>query len=295
MNAATLDLRGVFTALVTPFTKDGSSIDIKSLEKLIDFQLSAGVQGFVACGSTGEAATLTAHEYLQVVRCVRERTKGVCPCIAGISVSSTRLAIDTARAVEELGCDGILLAAPPYNKPSQAGLIEHVRALANAVDVPLIAYNIPGRSAVGFTSGTLATLSKERLIVGVKESSGSVDFMADAIRAVGPACQVLSGEDSLVLAALAYGGSGVISASANVMPKEFVELTTAFFDGRIDDARRVQLAMLPRIRALFVESNPVPVKTVLALRGIIAEPMVRLPLVELLPTSLQIVRSEFLL
>lgn len=295
MNAATLDLRGVFTALVTPFTKDGSSIDIKSLEKLIDFQLSAGVQGFVACGSTGEAATLTAQEYLQVVRCVRERTKGVCPCIAGISVSSTRLAIDTARAVEELGCDGILLAAPPYNKPSQAGLIEHVRALANAVDVPLIAYNIPGRSAVGFTSGTLATLSKERLIVGVKESSGSVDFMADAIRAVGPACQVLSGEDSLVLAALAYGGSGVISASANVMPKEFVELTSAFFDGRIDDARRVQLAMLPRIRALFVESNPVPVKTVLALRGIIAEPMVRLPLVELLPTSLQIVRSEFLL
>lgn len=293
MSATALDLRGVFTALVTPFTKDGAAVDTKSLEKLIDFQLGAGVQGFVACGSTGEAATLTPQEYVQVVRSVRERTKGVCACIAGISVSSTRLAIDTARAAEELGCDGILLAAPPYNKPSQAGLIEHVRAIADSVDLPLIAYNIPGRSGVGFTAATLGMLSKERLIVGVKESSGSVDFMADTIRAVGPSCQVLSGEDSLVLAALAYGGTGVVSASANAMPKEFVELTTSFFDGRIEDARRVQLSMLPRIRSLFVESNPVPVKTVLALQGVIAEPTVRLPLVELAPASLKLVRLEF--
>jgi 4-hydroxy-tetrahydrodipicolinate synthase len=168
-----------------------------------------------------------------------------------------------------------------------------VRAIADSVDLPLIAYNIPGRSGVGFTAATLGMLSKERLIVGVKESSGSVDFMADTIRAVGPSCQVLSGEDSLVLAALAYGGTGVVSASANAMPKEFVELTTSFFDGRIEDARRVQLSMLPRIRSLFVESNPVPVKTVLALQGVIAEPTVRLPLVELAPASLKLVRLEF--
>ncbi len=293
MSTPPLDLRGVFTALVTPFTKDGSAVDFKSLEKLIDFQLGAGVQGFVACGSTGEAATLSPQEYVDVVRCVRARTRGVCPCIAGISVSATKLAIDTARAVEELGCDGILLAAPPYNKPSQAGLIEHFRAIADSVETPLIAYNIPGRSGVGFSPATLGTLSKEKLIVGIKESSGSVDALADTMNAVSPSCQVLSGEDSLVLAALAYGGTGVISASANALPKEFVDLTTSFFDGRVADARRAQLAILSRIRTLFVESNPVPVKTVLALQGVISEPTVRLPLVALSAASLKAVRSEF--
>lgn len=294
MTASPLDLRGVFTALVTPFTKDGSAVDTRSLEKLIDFQLGAGVQGFVACGSTGEAATLSPDEYVQVARTVRERTRGVCPCIAGISVSATAAAASMARLVAELGCDGILVAAPPYNKPSQAGLVEHFRAIHRAAPgTPLIAYNIPGRSGVGFTPATLAALAKERLIVGVKESSGSVDLVADTIRLLPSTVQVLSGEDSLTLAVLAYGGSGVISASANALPKEFVELTTSFRDGRVDDARQIQLAILPKIRALFVESNPVPAKTVLALQGVIAEPTVRLPLVPLQPQSLEVVRREF--
>lgn len=292
MTTATPHLQGVFTALVTPFAKDGS-LDLRSLEKLIDFQLKAGIHGFVACGSTGEAATLSPQEYLKVVGAVRERTRGVCPCIAGISVSSTAVAVETAKAASEIGCDALLVAAPPYNKPSQAGLIEHFRALKQATALPLIAYNIPGRSGVGFTPATLGALSSEGLIIGIKDSTGSVDLVADTINAVGPRCQVLSGEDSLTLAVLAYGGTGVISASANALPNEFVELTTAFFEGELADARRTQLSLLAKIRALFVESNPVPVKTVLALKGIIAEPTVRLPLVPLSAPSLATLRKEF--
>ena len=296
MTASPLDLRGVFTALVTPFTKDGISVDTRSLEKLIDFQLGAGVQGFVACGSTGEAATLSPDEYVQVVRTVRERTRGVCPCIAGISVSSTATAVATAMLVAELGCDGILVAAPPYNKPSQDGLLEHFRAIHRAVpSMPIVAYNIPGRSGVGFTPATLAALAKEKLIVGIKESSGSVDLVADTMSLLPTSVQMLSGEDSLTLAVLAYGGTGVISASANALPKEFVDLATSYLDGRVDEARRIQISILPKIRALFVESNPVPVKTVLALKGLIAEPTVRLPLVPLSAPSREVIKREFLL
>ncbi len=293
MKTSQLDLRGVYTALVTPFVRSGEAVDFASLEKLIDFQLGAGVQGVVACGSTGEAATLSPQEYVAVVRAVRERTRGACPCIAGVSASSTAVAAQAAKVAEELGCDGLLVAAPPYNKPSQAGLIEHFRAIARAARIPLVAYNIPGRSGVGFSTATIATLAHEGLIVGIKESSGSVDAVADAIAAVPERCHVLSGEDSLTLGVLAYGGTGVISASANVLPREFVSIVSAFSGGRVSEARQLQLAILPKIRALFVESNPVPVKTVLALKGIIAEPAVRLPLVPLSPASYQAVCAEF--
>lgn len=288
-------LSGVFTALVTPFTRDASAVDYRSLEKLIELQLAAGVQGVVVCGSTGEASTLTQQEYGEVISFVRERTKGSLSCVAGISTSSTMAAIEMAKLIKGIGCDAILVAAPPYNRPTQEGLLEHFRAIARAVRIPLIAYNIPGRSAVGFTAATLATLSREGLIAGIKESSGSIDLLADIIRAVSPICQVVSGDDSLLLAVLAYGGSGAISASANVLPREFVELTTAYAAGRIDDSRKLQLGMLSKIRALFIESNPVPVKTALALQGVIAEPTVRLPLVPLSAASLATLSAEFLL
>jgi 4-hydroxy-tetrahydrodipicolinate synthase len=293
MTSETLDISGVYTALVTPFSRDGASVDFQSFGALIDQQLDAGVSGVVACGSTGEAATLSDAEYVDVVRFARERTRGKVPCVAGISVSATARAIEMARVVSELGCDGILVATPPYNKPSQQGIIAHFRAVKAATKLPLIGYNIPGRSGVAISPATLGVLSQENLIVGIKESSGSVDALADTMAAIRPDCQVVSGDDSLTLAVLAYGGVGVISASANVMPSEFVTLCRSWQQGDSQRAAKAQLEMLAKIRALFIESNPVPAKTVLALRGVIAEPTVRLPLVPLSAASLDKVKSEF--
>jgi 4-hydroxy-tetrahydrodipicolinate synthase len=198
-----------------------------------------------------------------------------------------------ARVISELGCDGILVATPPYNKPSQQGIIAHFRAVKAATKLPLIGYNIPGRSGVAISPATLGALSQENLIVGVKESSSSVDALADTMTAIRPECQVVSGDDSLTLAVLAYGGVGVISASANVMPAEFVSLYQSWERGDTRQATKIQLEMLAKIRSLFMESNPVPAKTVLALRGVIAEPTVRLPLVPLSAETLKKVRSEF--
>jgi 4-hydroxy-tetrahydrodipicolinate synthase len=198
-----------------------------------------------------------------------------------------------ARVISELGCEGILVATPPYNKPSQQGILAHFRAIKSATSLSLIGYNIPGRSGVAISPATLGALSQENLIVGIKESSGSVDALADTMTAIRPDCQVVSGDDSLALAVLAYGGVGVISASANVMPSEFVTLCRTWEQGDTRQATRTQLEMLAKIRVLFIESNPVPAKTVLALRGVIAEPTVRLPLVPLSAASLEKVRSEF--
>lgn len=288
-----LDLKGIYTALVTPFTKDGSALDKDSLARLVDAQIAAGVSGVVACGSTGEAATLSDKEYAEVVSFVRERTKGKLPCVAGISVSATARAVEVGRLASEIGCDGVLVATPPYNKPSQQGIAEHLKAVKAASGLPVIAYNIPGRSGVAISAATLGQLSREGVIVGVKESSGSVDAVADILNAVQSDCQVVSGEDSLLLAVLAYGGTGAIAAGSNALPKEFVALYDAFTAGDARNARNIQLSLLARIRSLFVECNPVPVKTVLALQGVIAHPTVRLPLTPLTPASLERVTKEF--
>jgi 4-hydroxy-tetrahydrodipicolinate synthase len=288
-----LDLQGVFTALVTPFSQDGGSIDLGSVASLVDTQLRAGVAGLVACGSTGEAATLSDREYLDVVRCVKEEAKGRVAVVAGVSVSSTARAVEIARSAAEVGADALLIASPPYNKPSQAGLIAHFRAIFAAVSMPLIAYNIPGRSAVSLAPETISTLAREGIITGVKESSGSIDTIAEIARLSPASCQMVTGEDSLTFAVLAYGGTGAISASSNAMPGEFIEISRLFSRGKFAEARDLQLSLLPRIRRLFIESNPVPVKTVLALQGVIKHATVRLPLTPLSPESLEAVRKEF--
>lgn len=288
-----LPLRGIFTALVTPFSKDGGAVDYDSLSRLLDAQKSAGVAGVVVCGSTGEAATLSDVEYVEVVRFVRECTQGALPCIAGISVSATARAVELAKISTEIGCDGLLVATPPYNKPAQAGIVEHFKAIRAASGLPLVAYNIPGRSGVAITSATLGHLSREGIIVGIKESSGSIDALADTMVSVRSDCCVVSGDDSLLLATLAYGGVGAISACSNVMPEEFVALFNAWVGGECSKAKEIQLQLLQRIRTLFVESNPVPVKAALARKGIITHATVRLPLVPLAPENLERIREEF--
>lgn len=296
MNKRALDLTGIYTALVTPFTEDSSTVDYTSLDALIEYQIKGGAAGVVVCGSTGEAATLSDDEYTSVVRFVRERTRGRIPCVSGISVSATAKALELAKLGKELGCDGLLVATPPYNKPSQLGIIEHFRAIHRAVEgLPLIAYNIPGRSGVAIASSTLGVLSNEGLITGIKESSGSVDALADTMSRISSSCHVVSGDDSLTLAVLAYGGVGAISASGNVLVSEMSRLVAAWRKGDCEAARVIQLETLAKIRALFVESNPVPVKCVLALKGIISNPSVRLPLVGLSGASLESVKREFAL
>jgi len=292
MSTHSLNLQGIYTALVTPFSKDGSSVDYASLDALLQYQRTGGVAGVVVCGSTGEAATLSDAEYVEVVRFVRERTQGIMPCVSGISVSSTAKAVELARYAEEAGCDGVLVATPPYNKPSQAGIVEHFRALRRATSLPIVGYNIPGRSGVAIAPPTFGLLSNEGLIAGIKESSGSIDALADTMVRVRPDCQVVSGDDSLTLAVLAYGGVGAISAAANALPAEISALVRAWQGGSPEQAKRVQLEILGRLRALFIETNPVPVKTVLALKGIIAHATVRLPLVGVSPASLETIKTE---
>jgi 4-hydroxy-tetrahydrodipicolinate synthase len=289
-----LVLHGVLPALVTPFTKDGSAVDKKSLAHLIETQIAAKVHGVVACGSTGEATTLSEDEYVEVVKVAREVTDGKIPCIAGISVSSTHRAVQMARVIKELGCDAILVATPPYNKPSQAGILEHLRAIHAASGLPLIGYNVPGRSGVAITSTTFGALSQQGIITSIKEASGSIDALADILLAVKPDCQVLSGDDSLFLPTLAYGGRGVITVVGNACPKEMVALYDAFERRDTAEARRLQLELLPRCRAAFIESNPVPIKAALAMKKIIEHDTVRLPLTQLSPTNLERVRKEFI-
>ena len=288
-----VEFRGVFTALVTPFSSDGSTVDFESFEGLIAFQRLAGIDGYVVCGSTGEAATLADTEYEQVVKRVRSLIPDK-PVLAGISVSYTTKAVEMARVIEQLGCDGVLLATPPYNKPSQSGIIEHFKHVRNATELPIIAYNIPGRSGVSIEASTLATLSREGVISGVKEPSGSVDTFMDVRIAVGETCGVLSGEDSLFLATLACGGQGIISASANVLPEAFRTVWQAWREGATEVATEAQLSVLPRIRLLFRETNPVPVKTALARLGVIKSATVRLPLVPVSNENYDLICEAFI-
>lgn len=276
----TKKFRGMYTALVTPFTANGASVDSVSLKRLIDFQVSSGVTGFVVCGSTGEAATLSESEYIEVVRLVREHAADK-PVVAGVSVSATDRAVALAKLIEELGCDGILLATPPYNKPSQDGIVEHFVRVRAATQLPIMAYNIPSRTGVAMHAETLGKLSREGIIEAIKESSGSLDAFLDVRLAVGDSCVVLSGEDSMFSGTLACGGQGIVSASANVIPEEFCRLWEAWCDGNGSLATEIQLSITPKIRKLFLETNPVPVKAVLAKRGIIDSATVRLPLVPL--------------
>jgi len=289
----TLTLRGVIPAIVTPFTKDGSQVDRKSLGMLIEKQIAGKVHGVVACGSTGEASTLSEAEYVEVVTFTRAATRGKMPCIAGISVSSTHRAVEMARTIKELGCDAILVATPPYNKPSQLGIVEHLKAIQSASGLPLIAYNVPGRSGVAIAPATLGALSQQGIISSIKEASGSIDLLADTMLTVREDCQVLSGDDSLFLATLAYGGRGIISVVANAFPEEMVALYDAFERGDTVEARRLQLGLVPRMRAAFIEANPVPIKTALARMGVIENETVRLPLTALAPTNFERVCKEF--
>jgi 4-hydroxy-tetrahydrodipicolinate synthase len=256
---------GSMPAIITPF-RDGQ-IDIEALERLVDFQITNGVSGLVPCGSTGESATLTHQEHAEVVRLVVKAARGRVPVIAGTGSNSTAEAISLTRAAKEAGAAAALLISPYYNKPTQEGIYFHYKAVAEATRFPLIVYNIPGRTASKIEATTIARLAELEYIIGLKEATGSLDEVQEVIRLCGDKIEVFCGDDSLTLPVMAVGGVGVISVTANFMPRQTADMTAACLRGDWATARRLHYAMLPVIRALFAEVNPTGVKSALAMMG----------------------------
>jgi len=284
---------GVYTALVTPF-RDGS-VDERNLQELVELQIAAGVDGLVPCGSTGEAATLSHAEHRRVIEVVVAAARGRVRVLAGTGSNSTAEAIELTRHAKEAGADGALLISPYYNRPTPEGIVQHYAAVARETAFPLVVYNIPGRTASNLLPGTMARLAEIEQVVGVKESCGDLHQVAQLIAATPDSFRVLSGDDWAVLPMMALGGAGVISTASNVAPGDVVELVRAFRSGDLARARDVYYRLLPLVDALFCETNPIPVKAALAMRGLIHEEL-RLPLVRLSDASrarLQLALKEF--
>ena len=266
---------GSLVAIVTPFRN--GKVDERAFGDLIEWQIANGTNGIVPCGTTGESATLTHDEHHRVVRLSVEVVKGRVPVIAGTGSNSTDEAVSLTRHAKEAGADGALLITPYYNKPTQEGLYRHYKAVAEAVDMPLVLYNIPARTGVNMLPATVARLAVMKNIVGIKEGSGSVQQASDIAHTCGDRLTVLSGDDPLTLPMMAVGAKGVITVTANVMPKEMAQLVASFQAGRIDEARRIHFALSALFAALFYETNPIPVKEALGMMGKI-DPELRLPL-----------------
>ena len=274
---------GTFTALVTPFRDD--KIDVPAFEKLIEGQIAAGITGIVAIGTTGETPTLSHHEREQAIRLAVEIAKGRCQVLAGTGSYSTSEAVAATSAAEKMGVDGALVVAPYYNKPSQEGLFRHFVAVARATKLPIMLYNIPGRCGVDIAAETVQRLTAECAnIVSIKEASGSVERVADLRGRMPNEFTVLSGDDGLTLPFMAVGAVGVVSVASNLIPAEVVALVRAFESGDVAGAQRLHRRMAGLFKDLFIEPNPVPVKTALAWRGQMSSE-VRLPLCEMSPAN----------
>jgi 4-hydroxy-tetrahydrodipicolinate synthase len=254
---------GSMVALVTPF-KDGK-IDWQSLDALVAFHIKNGTNGIVPCGTTGESATLDHREHHEVVQRVIKAVNKKVPVIAGTGSNSTAEAIELTRGAEKAGADGALMISPYYNRPTQQGIYQHYKKVAESVGIPIIVYNIPGRTGSKIEPETLARLSEIKNVAGVKEATGSVDQAIDVIRLCGDNLAVYSGEDSLTFSLMALGGKGVISTVANIVPKEMSQLTDACLKGNWENGRKLQLKLIPLIRSVFLETNPIPIKTALSL------------------------------
>ena len=256
---------GSMVALVTPFKE--SKVDWEGLEALVEFHVRNGTHGIVPCGTTGESATLSHEEHDDVIAAVIKAVKKRVPVIAGTGSNSTAEAVRLTQAAEKAGADGALLISPYYNRPTQEGIYQHYKKVAESVGIALIVYNIPGRTGSKIEPETLARLSEIKNVAGVKEATGSVDQAIDVVRLSKAGFGVYSGEDSLTFSLMALGGKGVISTVANIVPKEMAELTQACLKGDWEKGRKLQLKLVPLIRAVFIETNPIPNKTALSLMG----------------------------
>ncbi len=271
--------RGTFTALVTPFRN--GAIDVSAYEKLIEAQIAAGITGIVAVGTTGESPTLSPEEREQLILLAVTSAKKRCIVLAGTGSNSTHHAMADTKMAEKIGVDGALLVAPYYNKPSQEGLFRHFKAIANATSLPIMLYNIPGRCGVDIGPDTVVRLATEcRNIVSIKEASGSVERVSELRARLPEAFTILSGDDSLTLPFMSVGAVGVVSVASNLFPAEVCALVRAFESGNMTEGEKLHHKLFPLFKALFIEPNPVPVKTALGWRGAISGEC-RLPLCEM--------------
>lgn len=262
-----MQFTGAFTALVTPF-KNGA-VDEERYRRFVEWQIEQGIHGLVPCGTTGESATLTHEEHERVIEICIDQAKGRVPVLAGAGSNNTSEAIQLAKFAKKAGADGALLITPYYNKPTQEGLYRHFKAIAEAVDLPLVPYNVPGRTGCNLLPATIGRLSRELPnIVGIKEATGNLAQVSDVLENCPPTFQVLSGDDFTVLPLLSLGGCGVISVTSNVAPAKMAALCNAFKGGDIATARRIHFELAPLNRAMFLETNPIPVKTAAAMMGL---------------------------
>jgi 4-hydroxy-tetrahydrodipicolinate synthase len=272
-----MSFEGTLTALITPFRADGS-LDPDTLADLVEWQIESGVSGLVPCGSTGESATLTHLEHVQVVRHVVDVARGRVPVIAGTGSNNTREAVDLTDAARSAGASGALLISPYYNKPTQEGIFHHYRTVAEETGLPIFLYNVPSRTSSRIEPETIARLSRVPGVVGLKECGQDFGLTSRTVADAEPGFTVLSGDDAVTLPMLAIGARGVISTTANVAPREMIEITRSFAEGDLARARQAHFRLLPVMEALFLESNPIPVKTALHLLGRIPDPTLRLPM-----------------
>lgn len=280
---------GSGVALVTPFTAE-QELNEPVLRELVRLHHEQGTDALVVCGSTGEAATMTPEEQRRAVELVVDENGDRLPVIVGCGGSATRDVVALAEAAVKAGADALLVSAPPYNKPTQQGLIAHMRAVLDAADAPLIVYNVPGRSAVNILPETIATLAEDERVIGVKEASGDLSQVAELASLVGDRLLLWSGNDDQILPLMSLGGRGVISVLANVAPAATHRMVTAFLEGEVEEATRLQLEYLPLIQALFVESNPIPVKAAVGMMGYSTGGM-RAPLGEATESTIERLRA----
>jgi 4-hydroxy-tetrahydrodipicolinate synthase len=279
---------GTFTALVTPFRN--GEVDVEALEGMVELQIQHGASGLVPCGTTGETPAMSEAEDRLVVETVVRAAKGRVPVIAGTSSNSTDMAIKYTRMAQEVGADGSLQVAPYYNKPTQEGLYRHFAAIAESTELPLVLYNIPGRTGVTISAETMGRLAEIPTIVGVKDSTLSMNMIADVIDLCGEEFDVLSGDDPMTLPLIALGGRGVISVASNVAPGAVSDMVNSLLSGDFERGRELHYELLPLFRSLFVETNPIPVKTAASLLGLCSDEM-RLPLVPMEGENLRILQE----
>ena len=280
---------GAGVALVTPMNADGS-VNFEKMKELIEFQIANNTDALIICGTTGEATTISDEDQIECVRFAKEVAAGRVPVIAGAGSNDTAHCIELAQACEKAGADGVLLVTPYYNKATQKGLILHYTAVAESINIPIILYNVPGRTGCNIAPKTVAELAKVKNIVAVKEASGNLSQVAEIAALVGPDFDIYSGNDDQILPVLSLGGKGVISVLSNVAPKETHDMVAKFLDGDVQGAIKLQLGAIELISALFCEVNPIPVKTALNLMGYEVGAC-KLPLCDMEPKNLETLKT----
>lgn len=281
--------KGSGVAIITPFNKDG--VDFNKLGELVDWHIKENTDAIVVCGTTGEASTMTEQERKDTIKYVVDRVNKRIPVIAGTGSNNTKASIEMSKWAETIGIDGLLVITPYYNKTTQKGLIEHFKAIDTEVNTPIIVYNVPGRTGMNITPNTLLTLTNLKNIVAIKEASGDMSQVAKMKSLCGDKIDIYSGNDDQIIPVLALGGVGVISVLANIKPKETHDMCKLYMDGKVKEALDIQLDLLSLCDALFVETNPIPVKTALNLMGKNVGAL-RLPLCEMVEGNLKFLKDE---